>query len=608
MTVMPLAAADAALVAQAYSALQSGRGQDSIGFLLPLLRNGKRHPDILLVYALACELVGRSQEAMGACQAALTEDPARAAAWAQLGRMLHETGQSAEAAVRLEKAVELDPTMGEAWYNLGLARSAAGSPQGGIDALRHAIELSPDWAAAWTALGTFQQQAGDVDAAEQSMRRALELSPDSLAARNNLAIALRRQDRADEALAEIDRTRAAGPLPVETRTLHAHLLGDLGRLEEAAAEYQTIVSTSPGALDAHETLARLLPQLGRGEEALAAYEEALRKEPSEALYGSALNSAWDLKSPQKLQEWAERAKRDVGDQPLYRAMGGMGLGLGGDSEAALEVLEPLADSGLSWLLPYCAYFRLASGDLQLAERHALAATEIDPDNQATWAYLSVIWRLMADEREYLLADYDKFVLPVDLEPPAGFASTGEFMSVLADELTALHVAKGHPLEQSVRGGTQTRGNLFDKRSPTIRALATQIERAIGEATARLPADPMHPFLARNTGRTRFEGSWSVRIKSGGFHSNHIHQRGWLSSALYISLPDEVATAADRGQSDGSLAFGVPDSALKLDLEPRRVEHPRVGRLVLFPSYFWHGTLPFSSDVPRLTVAFDAVPA
>ena len=30
-------------------------------------------------------------------------------------------------------------------------------------------------------------------------------------------------------------------------------------------------------------------------------------------------------------------------------------------------------------------------------------------------------------------------------------------------------------------------------------------------------------------------------------------------------------------------------------------------LVLFPSYFWHGTVPFVSDQPRLTVAFDAVP-
>jgi hypothetical protein len=30
-------------------------------------------------------------------------------------------------------------------------------------------------------------------------------------------------------------------------------------------------------------------------------------------------------------------------------------------------------------------------------------------------------------------------------------------------------------------------------------------------------------------------------------------------------------------------------------------------LVLFPSYLWHGTVPFSSNQARLTVAFDAVP-
>ena len=33
-----------------------------------------------------------------------------------------------------------------------------------------------------------------------------------------------------------------------------------------------------------------------------------------------------------------------------------------------------------------------------------------------------------------------------------------------------------------------------------------------------------------------------------------------------------------------------------------------GRLVLFPSYMWHGTTPITGDAPRLTIAFDAVPA
>ncbi|HSN70518.1 MAG TPA: putative 2OG-Fe(II) oxygenase, partial [Steroidobacteraceae bacterium] len=36
--------------------------------------------------------------------------------------------------------------------------------------------------------------------------------------------------------------------------------------------------------------------------------------------------------------------------------------------------------------------------------------------------------------------------------------------------------------------------------------------------------------------------------------------------------------------------------------------PRVGRLVLFPSYMWHGTVPITGDSPRMTIAFDAVPS
>ncbi len=84
----------------------------------------------------------------------------------------------------------------------------------------------------------------------------------------------------------------------------------------------------------------------------------------------------------------------------------------------------------------------------------------------------------------------------------------------------------------------------------------------------------------------------------------MHPEGWLSSALYIDLPPEVGGDGDAG----ALAFGVPDAALKLPLGPRRIVRPHVGQLVLFPSYFWHGTLPFESSHERLTVAFDALPA
>ena len=73
-------------------------------------------------------------------------------------------------------------------------------------------------------------------------------------------------------------------------------------------------------------------------------------------------------------------------------------------------------------------------------------------------------------------------------------------------------------------------------------------------------------------------------------------------------PKTWAPMITKSDVEGWIQFGVPDPMLDLGLEPRRVVKPREGTLVLFPSYFWHGTMPFESASPRMTVAFDAVPA
>jgi len=74
--------------------------------------------------------------------------------------------------------------------------------------------------------------------------------------------------------------------------------------------------------------------------------------------------------------------------------------------------------------------------------------------------------------------------------------------------------------------------------------------------------------------------------------------GWLSSALYVALPDSMGTG-----DQGWLKLGEPQAELGVDLPPFRTVEPRPGRLVLFPSTMWHGTIPFEAG-ERMTVAFD----
>ena len=114
----------------------------------------------------------------------------------------------------------------------------------------------------------------------------------------------------------------------------------------------------------------------------------------------------------------------------------------------------------------------------------------------------------------------------------------------------------------------------------------------------------HPLLRHSRDRrVRFSGSWSVRLRGGGKHANHVHPQGWISSALYIALPESVqGGAADAGW----FTLGQPDERLGLNLPPSTTIEPKPGRLVLFPSWMWHGTIPFAQG-ERLTIAFDVRP-
>ncbi|MDE2497476.1 MAG: hypothetical protein KGK35_06560, partial [Xanthomonadaceae bacterium] len=102
------------------------------------------------------------------------------------------------------------------------------------------------------------------------------------------------------------------------------------------------------------------------------------------------------------------------------------------------------------------------------------------------------------------------------------------------------------------------------------------------------------------------GIWSVRLRPHGYHFNHYHPEGWLSSACYIQIPQTLGTHG----GEGWLQFGEPAYPTMPPLPAEYFVRPAPGLLVLFPSWFWHGTVPFSGapGESRLTIAFDVVPA
>ena len=171
-------------------------------------------------------------------------------------------------------------------------------------------------------------------------------------------------------------------------------------------------------------------------------------------------------------------------------------------------------------------------------------------------------------------------------------------------LDRVHPATREYLNQSLRGGTQTADLLFGKGHVLVEKIRARIDEAVERYITEMHEDDRHPFLSRRGKGFRYSGSWSSRLRDCGFHVNHVHPLGWISSCYYVAVPKAVE---DAGARQGWIKFGEPGLDVPLKDSIRRAIQPRPGRLVLFPSYMWHGTLPFHDAQPRTTIAFDVVP-
>ena len=440
------------------------------------------------------------------------------------------------------------------------------------------------------------------------LRQILSLHPDDRVAWHNLAAAEGDLGHAADAEAAAQRAIALGIKAPETHLVLARALQSLRKLDEAESTFKKAIALRPAYADAHRDLAQLIwMRTGRAEDALKKLARALRESPAEAalhlVHSSVLEFAGD---PAGALAAAERGLAHAPkDGPLLRQAAHLCTEIG-DAARALSLstralqLAP-ADTGAQ--ISLCESL-LAAGRAAEAEVKAGALCDALPNNQYALALRATAWRLMGDPRYCALYDRS-LVAEQELDTPPSFASLDAFLRELSAELQGLHSFHTHPLYQSVRGGSQLPLLAAELSQPLIRALFEAIEASVQRYVAQLTTGS-DPLRARNTGRAGMTGAWSVRLRSGGRHTDHVHPHGWLSSACYIALPPTIGDGAS-GRA-GWLRFGRPGTKTDPALDADHFVRPRAGLLVLFPAYMWHGVEPFESDQPRLTVAFDVVPA
>jgi uncharacterized protein (TIGR02466 family) len=119
-------------------------------------------------------------------------------------------------------------------------------------------------------------------------------------------------------------------------------------------------------------------------------------------------------------------------------------------------------------------------------------------------------------------------------------------------------------------------------------------------------DPAHPFLVDPPRRWRLT-SWATVLDRQGNLLPHVHFDGFISGVYYPKIPDGVSTGPEHGEA-GWFELGRPPDEYRCTVMPEvRTVQPRAGRMLLFPSYFYHRTVPFESAEVRISIAFDALP-
>ena len=581
---------------------------------------------------------GRAADARALLDRILAAEPAHAGANYLAGAAAAALNDIQQAEERLSQSLSTDPAFSPAALLKANLLAARGAHAEALDLLdRHQSRVGADKEVRLKAAElAFAQH--DLDVAEQRAGALLATFPNEYACLVLLGrIAL---EKSDPKTAERHLNAAAALTPSSALPPFylARALVQQGRLKEADAALTKAARLRPGAVAILQEQARTAYRLGEAERARGLLDQALRKEPrnislqndmAQILHTSGaadqLHSFYETLSqypddPQLLAAFAHTARagerlddaipvvraaldRGVETAPLLDAYAQL-LSESGRHEEAVRASDRAVsrpDADVQTRIGHCNILLAAGAYERALEATSRLIQEIPGDQLAQGYHVSALTALGRPEAAPL-ADIDRLTQQRAISCPTGFDSLDAFNKALTARLLELHSSVRQPLHQSVRGGTQLELKPILDQEPLIAMLATELMENVRAFAAELTPQAGHPFLGRIPSRFRMSGIWSVCLRSEGHHAAHVHPEGWLSSAYYVHVPKDLEGVA------GGLNIGRPPMpGLAADI-PGRVVPPRAGHLTLFPSYMWHGTEPFTSESPRITVAFDIAPA
>jgi uncharacterized protein (TIGR02466 family) len=485
------------------------------------------------------------------------------------------------------------------------ALQRSGKPSDAFEKCRIAIKAAKNDPDILAFGGACAAMAGRTADAEKWLGRAMLAAPGSAQTAFNLAMLQQQSGAPDKALATLDRALVRNAGEARLHYMRGVLLQQTGRLTESCDAYREAVRLNPGMADAWFNLGTAEDALERPAAAKEAYEKTLELQPGNwgARYNlsTALLKSGDPAASLDGFEAVIAARPDFGD--AYVNLGNALQELE-RYDAAIERYQAALDRKPD---SREARYNMAKA-CQAAGYHERCIAACDAmlerraDDAGALAFKAVALNdLGRGEEAAFLVDMQRFIMLVDIEVPEGYADIGAFNAALEAHIMAHPTLQEDPANHATRNGQHTGELLSDPKGP-FAAFEDAVNKAVAAYIERHGADGTHPFLTDPPKDWRLT-VWAVVMRMMGHQVAHIHPVAWLSGVYYARLPS-ILDEENPGR-EGWLEFGEPQP----DLKPQRQNpidffQPKLGRLFLFPSYFYHRTVPFEAAETRISIAFD----
>lgn len=437
-----------------------------------------------------------------------------------------------------------------------------------INSYRHAIKLQPNNADLRFNLGIALSNTNQLNDAIESYQQAIQINPNFFEAHGSLGAALQRLGMLDEAVTSYRNGLSINPQDALGHFNLGTALRDKGNLAEAITSYEQAISLFPNYTDAYNNLGETLRDHGDMDAAVKNYQAALARNP---------------------------------DHPNANYNMGEFLYLAKQYSEAVPYFEKSQLDDWQARSMYCLYKAERFDEFKQQLDHVVVNARHTSPLIAT---LATHYAINFDAP----INYNFCKDGLDFVYQNSIAELADPDSPLLKQL--LVDIENRDIAQRVQGmlhyGKQSAGNLFKRPEASFKQLANLILQEFTRYHTNFPGADCE-LIQSFPSTLEFTSSWYVKMQQGGHLSPHIHEIGWISGAVYLSMPK-------NNGDEGAFEYGTHGDDYPIQ-PSKSTQHfptssllPQVGDIVLFPSSLFHRTIPFKADDTRICIAFDLKPA